>query len=248
MKIGGLQKMTLIDYPSKIAATVFLCGCNFRCSYCQNPELIENKNPTQIPHQDFFDFLKSRQGMIDGVCITGGEPTINSNLPALIKKIKKLGFLVKLDTNGSNPQMLKELYENKLLDYIAMDIKASKEKYLQVASVILTPAISRGKDPAQKQSENLLKNIQQSIDLIRNSAIDYEFRTTIAPGIIDEAEIKKIGQWLKGSRLYALQQFRSEKTLDKSWQAVAPYSEQKLKHLAQIARPYFERVELRGLK
>lgn len=231
MKISGLQKMTLIDYPSKIAATVFLCGCNFRCSYCQNPELIENKDLTQIPHQDFFDFLKSRQGMIDGVCITGGEPTINSNLPALIKKIKKLGFLVKLDTNGSNPQMLKELYENKLLDYIAMDIKSSKEKYLEVI-----------KQPIS------LDNIQQSIDLIRNSAIDYEFRTTIAPAIIDEEEIKKIGQWLKGSRLYALQQFQPQKTLDKSWQAVVPYSEQKLKHLAQIARPYFERVELRGLK
>ena len=138
MKIGGLQKMSLIDYPGKIVATVFLIGCNFRCLYCQNPELVDPKKIKKQPHineKDFFKFLDERKDFLDGICITGGEPTIQKGLISFIRKIKKKGFLVKLDTNGSNPEMLKKLIKAKLLDYIAMDIKADLVAYDRVAGV-----------------------------------------------------------------------------------------------------------------
>jgi len=233
MLIGGLQKSTLIDYPKKVAATLFALGCNFNCSFCHNPELVDVKKIKQQPRIEekvFFSFLKSRKGLLDGICITGGEPTIQPDLINFIKKIKKENFLVKLDTNGSNPKVLKELFEQNLLDFLAMDIKSSIEKYQKVVGCKVN-----------------LKNIQESIDLIKQSKIEYEFRTTIVPGLIDIKEIKKISQWLNRSKAFALQQFRKEKTLDKSWQKVMPYSDEKLKEMAEIAKLYFDKVELRGL-
>lgn len=229
MKIGGLQKMTLIDYPRKISATVFTCGCNFACPMCHNPELLDCK--TQIKKEDFFNWLKTRKDLLDGVCITGGEPTINKDLPEFIRKIKEMDFLVKLDTNGSSPKMLEKLYKEKQLDFVAMDIKSSKEKYQKACNKKIN-----------------IDNIRKSINLIRNSNVDYEFRTTVIPEIIEEDDIKKIGQWIKGSKAYVLQQFRPAKTLDKALQKIQPYPEEKLKEFKKIAEPYFAKVELRGLK
>jgi len=191
MKIGGLQKLTLVDYPGKIAATVFLIGCNFRCGFCHNPELIDSSKKEVISEKEFFDFLKERKGLLDGVCITGGEPTIVSDLFNFIKKIKDLGFLVKLDTNGSNPEILKELINS--LDYIAMDVKTSMKKY--------NKAVGKEID---------LNNINKSIDLIKDSNIDYEFRTTVIPGLVDKNDIIEIGKWLKGVKKIVLQQFRNK--------------------------------------
>jgi pyruvate formate lyase activating enzyme len=233
MKIGGLEKISLIDFPGKITATVFFCGCNFKCPFCQNPELVEPEEITKQPkitEKDFFSFLDARQGLLEGICLTGGEPTINLKLPDFIKKIKQKGFLVKLDTNGSNPEMLKTLFRENLLDFVAMDIKSSLEKYPEAVGIKVN-----------------LENIQKSIELIQQSGIEYEFRATVVPGIIDEGEIKKIGQWLKGAKSFALQQFRPEKTLDKAWQKIQPYSEERLKKLIKIIEPYVEKAVLRGV-
>lgn len=233
MLIGGLEKLSLIDYPGKMAAVAFSLGCNFQCPFCQNPELVDSKKMKKQPRikeDAFFDFLKSRQDLLDGVCLTGGEPTIQPDLIDFIKKIKQLGFLVKLDTNGSNPEILKKLFQENLLDFVAMDIKSSPEKYPE--------AINQKID---------FKKIEQSIELIKQSKIAYEFRTTLVPGLVDEEEIRKIGQWLKGAELFALQQFRPEKTLDPAYQKINPYPQEKIQKLAEIARPYFKKVELRGI-
>jgi len=233
MLIGGLQKSTLVDYPGKVAATVFTLGCNYHCPFCQNPELVDTeriKKQPQMEQEAFFDFLKSRKGLLDGICITGGEPLIQSDIFDFVKKIKKQGFLVKLDTNGSQPEKLKKLFQKNLLDFVAMDIKSSLEKYPDAVGAQINP-----------------RDIQKSIDLIRQSGTDYEFRTTAAPGIINKKEIKKIGQWLKHAKKFALQQFRTEKTLDKSWQKIKPYPDEQLKEMAKIAQPYFDKVELRGI-
>jgi pyruvate formate lyase activating enzyme len=196
MNIGGLQKVTLVDYPGEIACAVFLSGCNFRCPWCHNPELVwpeKIKKHPKISEKTFFSFLKQRKGLLDGVCITGGEPTIYKNLPGFIKKIKKLGFLVKLDTNGSNPEMLKKLINNRLIDYVAMDVKA--------------PLKNQNYNKAIGAKVDLTK-IKKSIELIKNSGLDYEFRTTVLPKIHKDEDIINIAKYLKGTKIYYLQPYR----------------------------------------
>ena len=160
--IGGIQKTTLVDFPGKVAAIVFTQGCNFRCGYCHNPELLEHSKNSDFNKNDFLDFLKTRIGKLDGVVITGGEPTLQKGLYDFIKEIKSLGFAVKLDTNGTNPIIVEKLINDNLLDYIAMDIKAPFDKYTKITGV--------GVD---------IENIKRSIELIKNSSVDYEFRTTV---------------------------------------------------------------------
>lgn len=206
MIIGGLQKLTLIDYPGKIAATVFLVGCNFRCPFCHNPELVfpigKGLMAGFIKEKSFFDFLKKRQGKLEGICITGGEPSIQDGIEFFVKKIKHLGFLVKFDTNGSRPDVLKKLINEKLVDYFAMDIKNSLKKYQKTTGVFRDT-----------------KRIQLSIDLIRNSGIDYEFRTTVVPGLHTKKDFLEIGKLLKGSRRYFLQKYEDKgKILDEKFQ------------------------------
>jgi pyruvate formate lyase activating enzyme len=205
MLLGGLQKMTLIDYPGKISATVFTVGCNFRCSFCHNPELVLSSQFMVSPgdntlEKEFFEFLKTRQGKLDGVCITGGEPTLQPDLIEFIVKIKKLGFAVKLDSNGTRPDILRELFEKKLVDYVAMDIKASLDNYQKVCGTKVD-----------------LERIKLSVDLIRNSGVDYEFRTTIVPGLHTVEEFKDVAEWLAGSRKYILQKYEDNgKILDET--------------------------------
>jgi len=231
MKIGGLQKLSLVDFPGKIAATVFLIGCNFRCPYCQNPELVnleKIKKQPQIEMKDFFKFLDERKDFLDGVCITGGEPTINKDLLEFIKKIKKRGFLVKLDTNGSNPEVLKKLLDARLLDFIAMDVKGGVSNYSKVAGKKID-----------------LSKIKKSIDLIKKSEVDYEFRITVAPGLIKRKDIEEIGKWLKGIKKFTLQQFQNQKVLDKSFEKIKPYSEKILKDFQKILKKHIKEVEVR---
>ena len=231
MKIGGLQKTSLIDYPGKIAATVFLIGCNFHCPFCQNPELVDPqkiKKQLSISEKDFFKFLDARKGLIEGICITGGEPTIHSDLIDFIKKIKQKGFLVKLDTNGSSPEILKKLLKEKLLDFIALDIKSSQNNYSKAVGVKVD-----------------LAKIKKSIDLIKNSGINYEFRTTVVPGLVEREDIEEMGEWLKGAKKIALQQFQNKKVLDKKFEKVQPYSEEILKEFQKILEKYIGKVELR---
>jgi len=193
--------MTLIDYPSKVAAIVFTIGCNFRCKFCYNTRLVDPKlfKTNEIVSEDvFLDFLRSRVNKLEAVVITGGEPTLQSDLEGFIKKIKKLGFLVKLDTNGTNPKILKELLDQKIIDYVAMDIKneLNKEAYNKIVGV------------------SNINNIKKSIDILMSSNIDYEFRTTVAPGIT-VSNIINISKYIKGSNRYYLQKFQDTDILDK---------------------------------
>jgi len=231
MKIGGLQKLTLVDYPGKVAATVFLIGCNFKCPFCQNPELVDPekiKKQPKISEKEFFAFLDSKKGLIEGICITGGEPTIHADLIDFIKKIKNKGFLIKLDTNGSSPEMLEKLIRAKLLDFIALDIKSSENNYSKASGVKVD-----------------LEKINKSIDLIKTSGLDCEFRTTAVPGLVEKEDIEQMGEWLKGAKKFALQQFQNKKVLDKKFTKIEPYSEEIFKEFQKILEKYIEKVELR---
>lgn len=229
MKIKGLQKQTVLDYPGKIACTVFTFGCNFKCSYCHNPELVIDDGRPEIKQEKILEFLKNRKEFLDGVCITGGEPTLNKELSEFISKIKKLGFLVKLDTNGTNPKMLEELIEKKLIDYVAMDIKAPLEFYEKIT-----------KSKVNKE------DIQKSVNLIKKMK-EYEFRITVVPGLFNEKYAKLIGEWLKGSKRFYIQQFKGIKTLDKSFVNKKPFSKEELIKFCNILKSYFETCEIRGI-
>ncbi len=212
MKIAAVQKTTLIDYPSHVAATVFLAGCNFRCPWCYSKELVLPELILDVPHiseGELFDFLNSKKGYLEGVVLCGGEPTINPDLPLLVKRIKDLGFKVKLDTKGSNPEMLQGLIDDKLVDYVAMDIKLPKERYAQVFG---------GSIPAE--------NIQKSVDILKTSGVDFEFRTTVVSGIHSEQDLLSMAEWISsgGARpTYFLQNFRAERTIDPAFEKIKPY-------------------------
>lgn len=192
MHIGGLQKMTLLDYPGRIACTVFLTGCNLRCPFCHNAALVlpEEAEPEEIPEEVLLDFLKKRKGKLDGVCITGGEPTMQRDLPELMQWIRDLGFLVKLDTNGTNPRMLEEVLKKGLADYVAMDIKSSPARYREACG-----------------GADVLETVQKSAALLMDSETDYEFRTTVFAPVHTPAEMADIGNWLRGAKRYYLQPF-----------------------------------------
>lgn len=230
MQIAGHLKTSLIDYPGHISCVVFTQGCNLRCTYCQNPELVEAKEKFKgMPEETFFDFLNERKKILEGVVITGGEPTLQKDLEEFIKKIKKLGFKVKLDTNGCKPEVIKDLINEKLLDYIAMDVKAPLEKYSEItASKIDT------------------KKIRESIEFIKKSGIGYEFRTTAYPELTD-ADFEEIGKLINGAEHYYLQQFRPEKTLSAEARKKIPFSEKKLNEIKKIMEKYAKKVEIRGI-
>lgn len=231
MLIGGLQKLTLIDYPGKSACTVFSLGCNFYCPFCYSSELVlpeKIKKQPKISQQYFFQFLKKRKGLLEGVVICGGEPTLHKDLPNFIRKIKKLGFAVKLDTNGSNPKMLGKLIGSNLLDYVAMDIKTPKEKYKE----IIGPKID-------------IKNIEESIKILKENKIDYEFRTTVVPTLHTKEDIIKIVNWISPAKKYFLQNFRPEKTIDPKFEKIKPYSQDYLLEIQRVVSPFFEICQIR---
>lgn len=232
MKLGGLQKTSLVDYPGKMAATVFTKGCNFRCPFCHNPDLVDLKrNSEDVSEDEFFDFLKQRKGLLDAVCITGGEPLIHNDIVDFMEKIKDFGFDIKLDTNGNFPEKLEILFQKELLDYVAMDVKSSPEKYRKLTN-----------------TDVRINDIAGSVELIKKKAKAYEFRTTAVPTLIDAKEIEEIGKWTGGGKKFALQKFENgHETLDKSWQKVSPYSDEKMKQIVKTAEKYFDEVELRGL-
>lgn len=230
MLIKGLQKLTLVDYPKHIAATIFLYGCNFKCSYCHNPELVKSAEAKKIKtynEQEILDFLKERKNFLDGVCITGGEPTLCKNLPSLLKKIKKLGYAIKLDTNGTNPKMLKKLIKKKLVDYVAIDIKAPLNKYKEIT----------------KANANI-KSIRESINIIKKMN-DYEFRTTIAPDLTKE-DVVKIAEIINGAKAFYLQQFIPSKCISKSYSSKKPHSAAELRQMRDSIRTSFEICEIRN--
>jgi len=226
MKIAGLVKASLIDYPGKVAAVIFTQGCNFRCGFCHNPDLIkiDGDGNNVITESEILDFLATRQGKLDGVVITGGEPLIQSDIQEFIKQIKDLGYLVKLDTNGSNPGILTELLNDKNIDYIAMDIKGSTATYSNICAYPNT------------------KVIQQSIEIIKNSGLPYEFRTTVLPYFHKLKDFEGIGEMISGAELYTIQGFRSQITLNPDLKGEAAFTFSQLNEISKIMAPYVEKV------
>ena len=232
MKIAGLQKTTLIDYPSVVACTIFLHSCNFRCGFCYNPDLVIHESKSNLSEEEILNFLKKRQGKLEGVCITGGEPLISLE-KTFLKKIKEMGYLIKIDTNGSFPEKLKEIIDEKLVDYVAMDIKSTKEKYPQVVGINVD-----------------LKKIGESIKLIYDFG-NYEFRTTIIKKFHDAKEMERIGKWLSEicgtkPKQYFLQGFKNKNNfIDENFKNEKDVTESYMKELKKIADNYFEKVEIR---
>lgn len=229
--IGGFQKTSLLDYPQKIACIVFTTGCNFKCGYCHNPELSANgmnKEGAVIDLPSFFTFLDKRKGKLDGVVITGGEPTLQKGLYQFIFEIKNMGFCVKLDTNGSNPELLRQLIEDKLVDYVAMDIKAPMDKYHDVIKTKIP-----------------LDNIYQSIKILLENKIDYEFRTTVVKEQLNFDDFKKIGELINGANKYFLQKFIPSKTLDESFMMCSTYSDAEFSEIKEILSPFVKKITIR---
>lgn len=228
----GLQKTTLIDFPDKVACTFFLSKCNFLCPFCYNKQLVFDEDTGfELNEKQAIEFLKEREGFLDGVCITGGEPLLHKDIVSFLEKVKKLGLLVKIDTNGSKPGLLKELFDKKLLDYVAMDIKGELENYEKAAGI-----------------EVDLNAIKESVLLIREKSPDYEFRTTLVPTIHSKEGLLQIGKWLKGSRRFFLQQFNpSVPLLDPKFEKIKPFSEKELEEFVKVLRPFFDSVNERGI-
>lgn len=239
MIIGGLEKMTLIDYPGQLAAIVFTKGCNFRCHFCYNPLLVwpdretdEKKYEKTYPpvsEDEFFLFLESRKGKLDGIVITGGEPTLHSDLPEFIKKIRAMGYNIKLDTNGTNSTALKNLLDQKLIDYIAMDLKAPFDKYEEVVGI-----------PVNCQE------IEKSVKIITSSGLPHEFRTTVVPGLHELSDFTKMGEVIAGADAWYLQKFKSDTELvDRKLESHAPFSDKEMQAMADVGKKYVKICEVR---
>ena len=232
--ICGLQKMTLLDYPGKVACTVFLGGCNYRCPFCHNSELFMGKPEKLMEDEDFFKFLKSRKGLLDGVCVSGGEPTLYKNLPEFLMRIREMGFLVKLDTNGSHPAVLKELLEKKLVDYVAMDVKNSPAMYAQTVGLATMD----------------LTFVEDSLRLLIDGETPYELRTTLVSQLHDTASIQDMAAWVgnlvpgKKPEKWFLQSFVDRDTV-LFGNLSAPEGET-TQEFARILEPFAEQVTIRN--
>lgn len=244
MLVRGLQKLSLLDYPEHISAIIFTQGCNFKCQFCYNPMLVawpiagkkQKGHLSAIGEDDLFVFLKSRIGKLEAVVITGGEPTIQPDLPDFISKIKNLGYLVKLDTNGTNPKMIKNLIDKKLIDYIAMDIKAPKDKYGKIT----------GKPDDFDKIKKSVKIIIGSCLPPSDWAGKHEFRTTMVPGLLDKNDIIKIAKIIKGARIWYLQRFKSDVgLLNKKLQGIKPFTKAEMEEMREIGGKYVKKCEIR---
>ena len=231
IRFYGLQKLTLLDYPGNMACTVFTGGCNFRCPFCHNRSLVFlNENDSEISTSDILDYLETRSKVLDGVCITGGEPLLHKGIRTFIEKVRNLGLKVKLDTNGSNFAVLKQLIDDGLVDYVAMDIKNSPEKYQETIGL-------QGYD---------LGEIEKSKNYLLENHVEYEFRTTVVKEFHDIADFENIGKWIKGARHYSLQNFEDHGTcIQEGLSEVGP---DVLEQMRQTVMPYVENVEIRGIK
>lgn len=231
MIIGGLEKLSILDYPDHLAAIIFTQGCNFRCHFCYNPMLVlprkgeDEKNKKEkgfspLSTEDLFLFLEKRFGRLDGVVITGGEPTMHANLPSFIKKIKRIGYDVKLDTNGTNPKMLAYLLDKKLINYVAMDLKAPLNKYESVVGIKIN-----------------YYNLKKSVKMIIKSGLPHEFRTTVVPGLLGKSDFKVMGELIKGAQNWYLQNFKSDTDLvNEKYQGLPSYSNKQMKEFVEVGK------------
>lgn len=229
MKIHGLQKMTLLDFPGLVACTVFLGGCDLRCPFCHNAEILDMNAPAVMDDKEFLEFLETRRGKLDGVAVTGGEPTLRPDLPELLSEIKRLGFKVKLDTTGNHPDMLKRIVAEGLVDYVAMDVKNSKERYAETVGLT-------GFDIAR---------VDESISFLLRGDVEYEFRTTVIKQFHDKDSFIGIAEWIKGAEKYYLQGFVDRDTVP--FAGLEARTEEEMKEYAEIVKPYVKSVELRGM-
>jgi len=229
MKIQGLQKMTLLDYPGRVACTVFLGGCGCRRPFCHNFQLVEGPLPTLMEDDEFFAFLGKRRGLLDGVAITGGEPCLRGDLPDFLGKIRDAGFTVKLDTNGNHPRMLERVLGEGLADYVSMDVKNAPGKYAETVGL------------AQLD----LAPLNESIEMLMESGVEYEFRTTVVRELHELRDFEEIGAWIRGAQRYFLQSFTTGDAVpDRALSAPEPA---RLQEFKDVISPYVKRVEIRGL-
>lgn len=227
MKISGLQKLTLLDFPEKVACTVFTYGCNFRCPFCHNAGLVVGEQPEEVKEDDFFAYLDKRKGVLDGVAITGGEPTLQKDLIPFIEKIKERGLAVKLDTNGARPEVVKEILDQGIVDYFAMDVKNGPQKYAATAGVDVD-----------------LDAIKESISLLITRAPDYEFRTTVVKGFHEKGDFEEIGKMITGAKKYFLQKFTDSGAILGT--GVGPCDEEEMESFLKEAQKYVPGAKIRG--
>ncbi len=229
MNIGGLQKLTLLDFPGKVACTVFTVGCNLRCPFCHNASLVTHpQDAGYVTDDELFSFLQKRAGILDGICVSGGEPTLQKDLPEFLEKLKKLGYAVKLDTNGTSPKLLSSLIESSLVDYVALDIKNSPEKY----------ALTCG-------NVDLFDKISESVSILLSGGVDYELRTTVVKGYHEVSDFESIGRFIKGAKRYYLQSFvDSGDLIDKNTLGVP---ENEMREMLKAVLPFVNSAEIRGI-
>ena len=233
MLIKGLQKLTLLDFPEKMACTVFTFGCNLRCPFCHNASLVlsERADDTLIPEEEFFSFLQKRRGILEGVCITGGEPTLQPDLPAFIRKIRDMGFAIKLDTNGARPAVLKSLVAEGLLDYVAMDVKNSLSAYPETVGL---PAFD-------------VAPVEESMDFLMAGHIPFEFRTTLVKGLHTPEGVAEMGRRLAGEERFFLQTFEdSGDLIAGEGDALSSFTPAETQELLRILRQYVPNAQIRG--
>lgn len=228
MKLCGLQKTTLLDYPGHVAATIFLGGCNFRCPFCHNSGLIGSEAKPLFSEEEIINFLIKRKGILEGVCITGGEPTLSGELESFIRRIRELGYLIKLDTNGYRPDVLKKLIADGLLDYAAMDIKSGREHYKKASGI----------------GDLKIRNVEESAEFLMENHIPYEFRTTVVKGIHTMGDFVDIGKWLEGNSPYFLQNYvDSDQVL---YPGYTSFSDSELRGFLKILNPFIPGAVIRG--
>ncbi len=233
MIIKGLQKMTLLDFPGRVAATVFTPGCDFRCPFCHNASLVMDEGDDIIEPREVLELLKKRRGMITGLSVTGGEPLLQPDLADFLAEVKALGAAVKLDHNGSFPGKLEELIKAGLVDYVAMDIKNCRERYAETCGL------------PESASEGVLANIDRSIGILRNSGVEHEFRTTVVRELHSAEDIAAMGEWMKGDDAFFLQGFVDSGDIIRP--GLSAYSRDEMQALLDILRRYLPKAELRGV-
>jgi pyruvate formate lyase activating enzyme len=231
MKLGGLQKMTLLDFPGRVACTVFTAGCNFRCPFCHNSSLVVSPAAPEFSQDDFFAFLRKRQGLLDGVAVTGGEPLLHPDMPELLEKIRALGFAVKLDTNGAFPERLRAVLEADLADYVAMDVKNSREKYEQTAG-----------------ATGILPRVEESVALLMAGKTPFEFRTTLVDELHEPEDFAAIGRWIAGTERYFIQGFVDSGDILAGGERFHAASPEKAKACLEAVRPFVPNAQLRGVE
>ena len=231
MKLGGLQKMTLLDFPGRVACTVFTMGCNFRCPFCHNSSLVLSPALPELSQDDFFAFLRKRQGLLDGVAITGGEPLLHPDMPEFLEKIRAMGYAVKLDTNGAFPARLEQILKAGLADYVAMDIKNSKEKYERTAGVA-----------------GILPAVERSVELLRTGKTPFEFRTTLVDELHEPEDFAAIGQWIAGTERYFIQGFVDSGDILAGSDSFHAASPEKAKACLEVVKPWVPGAQLRGVE